>query len=46
MKYISRNIIEFVKTNLSVFPAVAILGSRQCGEGQRMTDFIENLYNF
>lgn len=32
MKYISRNIIEFVKTNLSVFPAVAILGSRQCGK--------------
>lgn len=32
MEYISRNIIEFVKTNLSVFPAVAILGSRQCGK--------------
>lgn len=32
MEYISRNIESFVRENLSIFPAVAILGSRQCGK--------------
>ncbi len=31
-KLIDRNIEAFVKENLSVFPAVAILGPRQCGK--------------
>lgn len=36
MEYLSRNIIGFVKENLSVFPAVVILGSRQCGKSTLM----------
>lgn len=32
MDYIKRGVQDFVIQNLSVFPAVAILGSRQCGK--------------
>lgn len=45
MDYIKRDIQDFVMQNLSVFPAVAILGSRQCGKStlvKMMSDQIDN----
>ncbi len=44
---VSRKIESFVRQNLTIFPAVAILGSRQCGKStlvkmmsEQMTDFM------
>jgi uncharacterized protein len=46
-KYLHRNVEHSVLQNLKVFPAVAILGARQCGKStlvknlaQKMTDFL------
>lgn len=41
-KLISRNIEVFVKENLSVFPAVAILGPRQCGKSTLVKMLYQN----
>ena len=45
-KLISRNIETFVKENLSVFPAVAILGPRQCGKSTLAKMLLQNLDDY
>jgi uncharacterized protein len=41
-KYIDRNIEAFVNENLMVFPAVAILGPRQCGKSTLVKMLYQN----
>jgi hypothetical protein len=45
-KLIKRKIEGFVKENLSVFPAVTILGSRQCGKSTLVKMISKNLDTF
>ena len=42
MNYISRKIEDFLAENLSIFPAVVILGSRQCGKSTLIKKMAEN----
>lgn len=42
MNYISRKIENFLAENLSIFPAVVILGSRQCGKSTLIKKLAEN----
>lgn len=46
MYYVPRKIEAFVRENLSVFPAVAILGSRQCGKSTLVKMMEKDEVNF
>jgi len=45
-KYIHRNIENFLQLNLETFPAVVLLGSRQCGKSTLIKKMATNLSDF
>ena len=45
MEYIARQIEQYIEENLSIFPAVVVLGSRQCGKSTLIKKMAERKGN-